>query len=297
MTFNMPVNDRNMIEPVDMTAGDARLVLVPAMGGGIARLDVGGKPVLRPWSGDETDPFSLACNVLIPFSNRISGGGFTWRDTFYPLAPNVAGEQFPIHGNAFQRPWQITKTGPSALMILPDGNFGPWTYQAQQAFHLTPNTLDVRLTVTNRGRDPMPFGCGLHPWFPRDRETRLSFSAQAVWLEDKFHLPSELLQLSGNPEWSFEHPRKLPGTWINNCYAGWQGAARISQTDSAVSCTIHSDHILDYAVVFSPNRSANFFCFEPVSHAINSFHMEGPSGLTELASGESLTSTIVFSWD
>lgn len=286
-----------MVELTDLTAGDACLVLAPTMGGGIARLDVGGKPVLRPWSGDETDPFSLACNVLIPFSNRISGGGFTWRDTFYPLASNLEGERFPIHGNAFQRPWQITKTGTSALMTLPDGNFGPWTYEAQQAFDLTPNNLDVRLTVTNRGKDPMPFGCGLHPWFPRDSETLLSFSAQAVWLEDKFHLPSEMLQLPDKSEWSFEHPRNLPKTWINNCYSGWQGAARIRQPDCAVSCAVLSDQIMEYAVVFSPNETANFFCFEPVSHAVNSFHMEGQSGLTELVNGESLTTTVIISWD
>ena len=57
----------------------ARAGVVPGMGGGIARLDVraadgGFRPLLRPWSGRTVDgPFALASNVLVPFSNRISG--------------------------------------------------------------------------------------------------------------------------------------------------------------------------------------------------------------------------------
>ena len=61
-----------------ITADAAKLILAPELGGGIVRLDVENKPVLRPWSGDERNLFSLAHNVLVPFSNRISSGGFNW---------------------------------------------------------------------------------------------------------------------------------------------------------------------------------------------------------------------------
>ncbi|EWH01852.1 aldose epimerase family protein [Halomonas sp. BC04] len=41
---------------------------------------------------------------LLPWSNRISAGGFDWRGQHYPLAGNLAGEPLPIHGDGWQRP-------------------------------------------------------------------------------------------------------------------------------------------------------------------------------------------------
>lgn len=66
------------METIKLSNEFAALELVPEMGGGIARLDVAREdgamlPVLRPWSGNPKDgPFALACNILVPFSNRIS---------------------------------------------------------------------------------------------------------------------------------------------------------------------------------------------------------------------------------
>ena len=67
-----------MIDLKIIKAGPAELTLAPSLGGGIARLDVNSKPVLRPWLGNESEVFSLANNILVPFSNRISSGGFFW---------------------------------------------------------------------------------------------------------------------------------------------------------------------------------------------------------------------------
>ena len=64
-----------------VTADAAKLILAPELGGGIARLDVDKKPVLRPWSGDKHNLFSLAHNFLVPFSNINSFGGMTGHHT------------------------------------------------------------------------------------------------------------------------------------------------------------------------------------------------------------------------
>lgn len=94
-------------ERIVLDNGNARLELVPALGGGIARLDVRHPngalfPVLRPWNGRMEDgPFALGCNVLVPFSNRISGGGFEHDGAFHPVPANLRGEPLPIHGTAF----------------------------------------------------------------------------------------------------------------------------------------------------------------------------------------------------
>ena len=65
---------------ITLTAGPSKAKIIAEMGAGLASLSVDEKPVLRPCSGRVQDgPFALACNLLAPFSNRISGGGFGQR--------------------------------------------------------------------------------------------------------------------------------------------------------------------------------------------------------------------------
>ncbi len=285
-----------MVEFIERTAGSAHLVLAPALGGGIARLDVNGRPVLRPFAGDEGNPFSLASNILVPFSNRISGGGFEWKGSYHALAPNLEGEPFPIHGDGFQKIWQAEQCDASVRLILANGAFGPWHYRATQTFRLSETALTITLRVTNIGPESLPFGCGFHPWFPRSDETRLKFSAKAVWLEDERHLPIGQKTLSDAPELDFTALRALPATWINNAYTGWLNETRIEQGDTAVSCRISASGNLDTAVVYSPDATADFFCFEPVSHPVDAFHLPGNPGLKPLVPGDVLEATMTLSW-
>lgn len=286
-----------MADLTEIAAGPAHLALAPSLGGGIARLDVRGLPLLRPFAGDSGDPFSLASNILAPFSNRISGGGFEWNGVRYPIEPNFAAEPLPIHGDGFQKPWTAEAGDAGAVLRLAGGSVGPWRYDAAQEFHLSAEALRVTLTVKNTADRPLPFGCGFHPWFPRTAETRLSFAAAAVWTADARRLPAEELQLSQAPERDFAKARSLPETLIDNAYTGWSGPARVIQGPGAVSCRIRASENLDTALVYSPGRNADFFCFEPVSHPVDAFHLPGRPGLCELAPQESMQGFMEIAWD
>jgi len=52
-------------------------------------------------------PFDLASNLLVPWSGRISGGGFPFDGLFHALAPNFPGEALPVHGNGFSSAWVV----------------------------------------------------------------------------------------------------------------------------------------------------------------------------------------------
>ena len=272
--------------------------MAPSLGGAIARLDVGGKPALRPWGGDPHEPFTLACNVLVPFSNRIADNGFTWGETRYAVAPNVAAEPVPIHGDGFQRPWAVVaQSAYSVALELRDGAIGPWRYTARQEIRLTGTKLVIDLTVTStKDGPPLPFGCGLHPWFPRSANTRLAFRAAKVWMADAMHLPTEHLCVAEVPKWDFTTKRALPVGLIDNGYTGWTGTAYIKQGPDAVSLEISASDLLSIAHVYSPGVAADFFCFEPVSHPVDAFHLDGSPGLIELACGQSMRSRVTLAW-
>ena len=286
-----------MTETVELVCEPARLVLAPLLGGGIAHLDVGGLPVLRPWSGDPDNPFSLASNILVPFSNRISGGGFAWDGERHAIDANLPGEALPIHGDGFQRHWSIAAHSADTVCLeLSDGAIGPFRYTARQTFQLSASGLSIELDVTNRGTTALPFGCGFHPWFPRTSATRLQFSASGLWQEDSNHLPSGHIRLDDAPDWSFAALRPLPEHWINNGYSGWNGAARIEQGPEFVSVDVSASDNLSTAIVYSPDQLADFFCFEPVSHPVDAFNLPGQPGLTILNEGETLRAWMRFAW-
>jgi aldose 1-epimerase len=81
---------------ITLSDGVAEVTVVPDLGGGLASYDVlgaaGRAALFRPCRNlSQAGPFDLASNLLVPWSNRISGGGFHFGGRFYPLEPNLPG--------------------------------------------------------------------------------------------------------------------------------------------------------------------------------------------------------------
>ncbi|MFN3171719.1 MAG: aldose 1-epimerase [Hyphomicrobiales bacterium] len=281
---------------LNLTAGDAKLRLHPEMGGGIAGLWVGDKPILRPWSGKEEDgPFALASNILVPFSNRIDGG-FTFEDMYHPMAKNMDADPLAIHGDGFQKDWAVVSADENeAVLHLSNGAFGPFAYEARQTFSLTGDTLTNTLTMTNRAAIALPFGGGFHPWFPRTEETRLQASAPDHWPEGEGSLPATASPQPPPDDFDFSDGKPLPDRWINCAFSNWDGKARISQGEGAVSVSLTSE-TLTTAIIYSPEPNCGFFCFEPVSHPVNAHNLPGMPGLKVLQPGESLAFEMSLDW-
>lgn len=291
-------------ETVGIAAGDLAAVIVPSLGGGLARFDLmrDGAPVplFRPWPDAGTDdPGQLASIVLVPWSNRISGGGFSFDGRFHPLAANFAGEPFPLHGNGWTSPWSVTarSAAHASLELLSDGP-GPYRYRAVLDYVLDPHGLAMGLSLTNQADIALPYGAGFHPWLPRTPGTRLTASAATVWLEDADHLPTGSAPVGTREAWDFSQPQTLPPGWLNNGFAGWNCHAAVEWRDRGLALDIAASDRLNAYVLYSPGREADFFCFEPVSHVVDAHNLPGgpaANGLAVLAPGEDLSVRCRFS--
>src|SRR4051812_48523703 len=92
-----------------------RLEIAPELGGAVVRWDwkseKGWAPVFRRWDHESDDRYTFSCFPLVPWSNRITQGGFEHDGMFYPVRPNRAGEAYPIHGDGWLQKWKIVDEG------------------------------------------------------------------------------------------------------------------------------------------------------------------------------------------
>ena len=279
----------------------SRVAIRPDLGAGLASFEAlmpdGEKPVLRPLAPGHSHPFDLACNLLAPFSNRIAGGGFAFEGRFHSVPPNLPDiDPNPLHGDAPLKPWRLVEqAGDRARLALDDGAIGPWRYAARVEWRLDGGTLHGVLRITNRG-PRLPFGGGFHPWLPRYADTCLQFAATSIWLADEGVLPTRQIALFKKPDWDFGVGKSLPRSPIDNAFAGWDGAARIGQPSLGLDIDINAEPPLDHALVFSPGSDAGFFCFEPVSHAIDAINRPGHPDMTMLEPGDEMVMAMRIGW-
>lgn len=281
----------------------AEVIIVPGVGAGIASYDfVTGQarePLFRPCRDvANAGPFDLACNLLVPWSNRISGGGFSFKGRFYALQPNLASEPCPIHGNGFSSKWKVSNVSTSsATLCLSSTGPGPYVYDAAITYALEgQGALQMTLIVVNRG-PRLPFGLGFHPWLPRTHDVLLQAPASMIDLEDKRHLPSGSVPVGERPDWDFSCSAPLPAAWINNAFTGWNGRARIIWPARHLALEIQAGPIFSACILYSPSAEADYFCFEPVSHRVDAHNFSGgeaENGLTVLAGGERLSGVCRF---
>ncbi|EJL92749.1 galactose mutarotase-like enzyme [Herbaspirillum sp. CF444] len=284
------------IETLTLQSGRQRLSVLPTLGASVAAWDLQWRgqwtPLFRPWAGS-SDLYTTACFPLVPWSNRISEGGFMHKGMHYPVLQNRAGENYPIHGDGWLQAWQAEAyTDNSVVLTLNSEQYDgdPYTYSATQTLTLHDDGLEIDLQVTNRGADELPFGLGLHPYFPRNAATRLQSRADGVWLCGADPIPTEHTQ---DFPATFDYNRlaavdfPFDGPLIDNCFTGWDGVSRIDYPDRGLRIEMRMEDCNGYSLMYRP-PGLDYFCLEPITHPIDAFHMPGRPGLVDLQPGASM---------
>ncbi len=299
---------------LELSAGDAKLLVCPSLGGSIGGWTRRGTPILR-----HTPPESLAgdnsrllsCFPLIPFSNRIAWGRFTFGGESFQLDRNFGDHPHTIHGNAWQRAWEVeSQSADQADLVLhhdpatdktvtpggvPGGLHWPYRYTCRLRHHLQPDGLSVTIAFVNTDHRDQPVGLGLHPYQPRTPQTAIAFRAGSVWHTGADALPDEALPVEA--PWSFDPGHVIAGPPLDNCYAAWTGRATITRPEHGIRLTIAGDDLFRHLVVYTPDEKP-YFAVEPASNmtdAVNRMDTVPDHGLRVLHPGETLERQIRFS--
>jgi aldose 1-epimerase len=226
------------------------------------------------------DASAMACFPLVPYSNRIRGGRFTFAGRPVSLPVASADPNFE-HGHGWRRPWMLECRTPSGAVVRyrHDADAWPWSYEAEQEIGLEDGALFVRLTLRNLSPEPMPAGFGLHPYFPASPAARIETGVRGMWEVDAQVLPTRHVDLPGAPR-SIE----VAAAELDNVFTGWSRHARIVWPERGLALDLEAEAPLDFLVLYTP-QGENFFCCEPVSNATDAFNLasEGVRGTGLLA--------------
>ena len=284
-------------ELLEFSAHGFDLSIAPLAGGGIARLDWQGKPVLRPALAGAVaarDPLGLSSFPMTPYASRIVDGVFRWGDVSTHIPPNMAGGAHPLHGIGWRTPWSVVAQDETSIEIgldhAGDTNW-PWAFESRQRFHLFEDHVEVRLSVTSRDARPFPSSLGPHPYFPSDG-AEIQFDAAQLWEITGEALPSHLAR----PPVVDHLANGVAATSLDldHCFEGWNGRARIKWAEHGVevgaSVLVGDTPCPCTRLQLYTPPQAGFFCLEPVTARGVSFTAPDPYelGVVELVD-QSLT--------
>jgi aldose 1-epimerase len=264
----------NRVEGVD---GDWSWAVRPDLGASIVRLDWRDKPILRRIEGQISSVLDTGCFPLVPFANRVGNGRFEFDGQVVHLPVLEAFTPHALHGDGWLAQWE-TAEGPAAstLVYAHDAGAWPWAYRARQTLAFYGDEAVVTLGLQNLSDRPMPWGLGLHPYFPAGPHTRLAFEARGVWENNEQGLPLRVSPAASVFDWA-SGPRVVEAPLIDHCYVGC-GPARLIQPDLEVE--IRPSANAGWGQVFAPGRG--FVCFEPVTQRPDVFNARGEEQLSSV---------------
>lgn len=232
------------------------------------------------------------CFPLIPYANRIKNAKFSLNDRLFNIDYQNCESKHALHGDGWINQWQVISQQESSITLGYNSHFFPFHYRATQVIELLKNAVCITLNIQHLGRNAMPYGMGFHPWFIKQKNTRLHAPAKNMYEEDKEHFPTKLVSIPAKLNFSNTNS-VLPDGFANNLFIGWaqnqhgQSLAKIYYPNSNRVIGIEASNIFDRYMYYQDGN--DFFCFEPVSHNINAHNQPNMPGLALLSYQQGIT--------
>ncbi len=249
-----------------------------------------------PWprdGQDEAAPLIAANFHMIPYSNRIRDGRFSFDGTEYKLSDS---DNHSLHGALRKLPWRIVKETEHELVCeyssSKDGRINwPWAITAEIYYTVKEDKISSVIRVRNDGGSLMPVGFGWHPYFVRTIDgvsPELCIPVSGVYPDtDGDCLPtgsSEALPT----KLDFRKPRALETKQrIDHCFSGLDGPVTITWPTSGIKLKMQASRNCGHLVLFNPAKP--HFAVEPVTNANDAFNLAKKgidSGVISLAPGD-----------
>ena len=262
---------------IELRAGATRVTLCPQMGGGVLSFSWRDRDVFRS-AREPKSPLDLASFAMVPFVGRITAGRFTLGSLQVQLPINAPAVDptNAIHGHGWLAPWRATAEPARAHLIYERAaNAWPWAYMAEQILEVDDTGLTHTLILTNQSQTPMPAGFGLHPYFPRNAQTRFH-----ALLRGEVTTPPDGIDMRDQPR-DWWDANAVSTRVVDHAYAFRQGDMTLTWPDRGLRLVVTPDESFPHTVVYAP-AGADFVCVEPISHLPDALNSTAPLSITGL---------------
>jgi aldose 1-epimerase len=264
--------------------------------------------------------------ILFPFPNRIRDGRYQFGGREVQLPCNDPARKNAIHGFTPRRPWRVVGQGVEHDQAWLQGQFQasldapdtlalwPSDYRLTTVIRLRESALRYEFRVENVGKEPLPFGLGMHPYFrfPQAKPDadiggcRLRAPAAAVWVLEE-NLPTGLREpVAGSLDWNEQ--RLVGNTVLDTLYTRpWTTTspdddlvcrAELRHADASGALQVWADEAFRELVLFTPpHRQA--LCIEPYTCATDAMHLDAQgidAGWRVLEPGGEWSAVVEFRW-
>ncbi len=252
-----------------------------------------------PTVGDPLYDRDSSCFLMVPYSNRIENGEFSFQGKTYRLDHP---EAHAIHGDVRHRPWALVEaTTERALLELDsrqhDRMNWPWPFVVRVEYLVSGSTFVSNLTLLNIAHEPMPAGLGWHPFFNRRltgriNDVRLCFKTDNIYPDaNQNRIPSGPPRALIPDEDFSSQKMLLDDREIDACYRGYDGGGYIYWPGARLRIDFDCSPSCSHLIVFNP-PSRSYFAVEPVTNANNGVNLlaagDTDCGLKVVEPGERL---------
>ena len=197
---------------------------IASVGASLRGLQWSERELVVPYDADQVRPnFSGA--LLAPWPNRVADGQWHWHGAPQQLALSEPARGHALHGLALWLDW-APRQATSAFVTLttsicPQPGY-PFLLDLKATWRLSARGLMCRLVAVNRGREPAPYGCGVHPYLVAASgeldDWTLRLPARRQLQVDGRLTPTRLA--TPKPEHDFRRPHRIAGARLDHAYTG-----------------------------------------------------------------------------
>lgn len=222
--MSIPLSGQN----VDLEHGGYTASLA-SIGASLRSLRFEGRDLVVPFDADEVRP-AFRGATLVPWPNRIADGRYTFDGEEFQVDLSEPGRGNALHGFGAWLDFAVSQqTASSArLSATIEARSGfPFRLLIDVDFWLDDSGLHQRVTATNTGSRPAPYGTGPHPYLVagpgRVSDWSLELpAAEVLEVTDDRLLPTGLadVAVSGDGVFDFRAPRAIESTFIDHAFTG-----------------------------------------------------------------------------
>ena len=148
-----------------LTSSGYRAV-ISAVGATVRQLTYRGRDLVVPFDAGAVRPFYRGA-LIAPWPNRIADGRYTFDGRDFQVPLNEVDRSHALHGLVHWNRWEAVEALPDSVVlrtaVVPQDGY-PFAIDLLAEYMVASRGLTGRLTATNIGSSPAPYGCCPHPY-------------------------------------------------------------------------------------------------------------------------------------